>query len=209
MDIKMIERKIKKAIRDEEQTGRTAARIREVTQAMGIPLTDQQIQETVAFIAQYVQYVPHLLQQGIAAAGQLGIGGQMGQMMAQLEAYWREENDLIPDDLGLMGITDDAYATLFLLQSLSDTCKMTLGRAILAEDVTAANNVIARVVLGEPIAGTLQQRVAVTLAEGLWNQLAQQFVSTPFTMGQVADPYWGGVSLNEYVDVQLGAMGVV
>ncbi len=39
----------------------------------------------------------------------------MSFMLSELEAYWFMQMDLMPDYLGLAGIMDDAYASLYML----------------------------------------------------------------------------------------------
>lgn len=208
MSTKQIKSMIQDAIKDEKRTGRLASTIRTVARNNGANPTKQQIEGVVNFVKEYTQHVPYYLEQGIVAARQVGLVHEMNQMMSELEVYWLEEEDLIPDHLGLIGIMDDAYASLLLLQSLSDYCKGTTGRPLLAQDLTLGNQLI-RQLIGEPAASILDQRVGVTLGQAMMNQLATQFATSELMVGSGPDPYWGGVSLDEYVDIQMGALGVI
>lgn len=208
MSTKQIKSIIEHAIKDEKRAGRLASTIRTAARNNGANPTKQQIQGVVNFVKEYAQHVPYYLEQGIAAARQVELADEMNQMMSELEAYWLEEEDLIPDHLGLLGIMDDAYASLLLLQSLSDYCKATIGRPLLDQDLTSANRLI-RQLIGEPTTSILDQRVGITLGLAMMNQLASQFATSGLMVGSGPDPHWGGVSLDEYVDIQMGALGVV
>ena len=83
-----------------------------------------------------------------------------------------------------------------------------MGRPLFAGDVTPANHAI-RAVLGEPVASRLEQVVGITMGQALMTRLATQLVGGGLTLGFGADSSFGGVSMSEYVDVQLGALGVV
>lgn len=191
---------------DEEQNGRLASSLRQIAQQNGIAPNEQAIQEVVSFIREYIEHVPEYLEQGTAAAQQLGLQSQWAQMAQELEAYWFNPNDVIPDHLGLLGVTDDAYASLLLLQGLSDHCQATLGRPLLQQNFTAANQAI-RGLIGEPGASILDQQVAVTLTTAMMGQMLDQVMNAGFAFPQ-ADPIWGNASVDEIVDTKLGAMGI-
>ena len=99
--------------------------------------SNQEVQNLVNFVHGYVEHVPHYLEQAANAAGQLGLSAELSQMCGELENYWFEANDLIPDHLGLLGLTDDAYASLMLLQSLSDYCQAS--REVCSSSATAGS----------------------------------------------------------------------
>jgi uncharacterized membrane protein YkvA (DUF1232 family) len=203
-----IKSKIQRSIKDEERSSRLASTIRAVARNNSANPTKAEVQDVVDFVKQYVQHVPYYLEQGLAAARQIGLADEMNRMASELEAYWFQEEDLIPDRLGLLGIMDDAYASLLLLQSLSDYCKATIGRPLLAHDLTSANRFI-RQLIGEPTASILDQRVGITLGQAMMNQLVSRFAMSGLTVGGGPDPTWGGVTLDEYVDIQMGSLGIV
>lgn len=208
MNTKQIKSKIQNAINDEKRTSRLASSVLTLARNNGVNPTKEQIQGVVNFVMEYAQQVPNILEQGIAAARQLGLVHEMNQMTSELEAYWLIEDDLIPDHLGLVGIMDDAYASMLLLQSLAEYCKNTVRQSFLAQDLTLANYFI-RQLIGEPVASILDQRVGLTIGQAMLNRLVSQLVTGGLVIDNGPDPYWGGVSLDEYVDVQMGALGIV
>lgn len=203
-----IRKMIEEAVTDEVKTGRLAEAIRNMARQNGANPSEQEVQGAVSFVREYVEHVPYYMEQGANAAAQLGLGAEMGQMLGELETYWFEANDVIPDHLGLMGLTDDAYASLVVLQSLSDYCQATLGRPLLQQNFTQANQVI-RGLIGEPGASILEQRVGVTVANAMMQRVIGQVVGSGFAFGAGPDPMWGNASVDDIVNARLGAMGVV
>jgi uncharacterized membrane protein YkvA (DUF1232 family) len=199
---------IRDAVADEERTGRLAKAIREVARQRGAKPTNQEVQNIVTLAREYIEHVPLLLEQGTNAAKQMGLGKEMGQIAQELESYWFEANDLIPDHLGLLGLMDDAYATLSLLQSLSDYCRNEFGRSLLPQDLTAANQGM-RQLIGDPVVSILDQRVGITLANAMMQRLMSQVIGGGFAFPAAPDPIWGNASIDEIVTARLGAMGVV
>ena len=198
---------IEKAVADEEQTGHLAGAVERVARQNGVHPDQQAIQGVVAFIREYIEYVPQYLEQGSAAAQQLGLQNEWAQMAGALEAYWFDPNDVIHDHLGLLGVTDDAYASLLLLQSVSDYCQATSARPLLQQNLTAVNQAI-RGFIGEPGASVLDQQVAITLTTAGMQRMMGQIVNQGFQFSQ-PDPVWSNASMDEIVTARLGAIGVV
>lgn len=203
-----IKKMIRDAVADEEKTSRLANNMREVARRNGADPNPQDVEGGVACVREYIEHVPYYLEQATNAARQAGLGAEMAQMVSELEAYWFEANDLIPDHLGMMGLMDDAYACLMLLQSLSEYTQATLGRPLLQQNLSQINLAI-RQLIGEPVATQLDQRVGITVANAMMQRVIGQVMNTGFSFGGGPDPYWGNASVDEIVNVRLGAMGVV
>ena len=103
---------------------------------------------------------------------------------------------------------DDAYATLVLLQSLSDYCQSTFSQPLLHQNLTAANQGI-QGLIGDPIVSILEQRVGITMANAMMHRILGQITNAGFSFGAGPDPIWGNASIDEIVNARLGAMGVV
>lgn len=208
MRTKEITRMIQDAVADEERTGRLGKFVEEAARQRGSKPTKDAVRGVVAFVREYAEHVPLFMEQAASAAQQLGLASEMGQMLQELESYWFEDNDLIPDHLGLVGLADDAYATLFLLQALSDYCQTTFGRPLLPLNLTAANQGM-RGFIGDPAVSILEQRVGVTLANAMMHRLLGQISAGGFAFPSAPDPIWGNASIDEIVNARLGAMGIV
>ena len=209
MRIDKIRRMIDDAISDEEQTGRLADTIEQLARQNGMEPNDQALRDVVDFIRGYIEHVPLYLEQGAAGANQFGLSAEMGQMLGELETYWFKVDDIIPDHLGLIGLCDDAFASLLLLQSLSDYCQATIGQPLLQQNLTHANQLM-RQVIGEPAASLLEQQVGITMANAMMQRLVGQVAGAGFMFGfgDAPDPIWGNASVDEIVDTKLGAMGI-
>lgn len=211
MRTQKIQRMINQAIEDEKRTGRLADIFWAMAKSNGKLPSQADIDGLVLFVQQYVQHVPHYMEQGLIVAQQVGLGTEMNLMAGQLEAYWLEKNDFIPDNLGLVGIMDDAYASMLLLQSVSDYCQATAGKPLLepGHNVTQANQLI-RGLIGEPMASQLDSQVGVTITQTLMKKIIGQFSGAAgFNFGGGSDPIWGNASIEEIANVRLGAMGVI
>jgi hypothetical protein len=211
MNISRIKKKIEAALKDETKTRRLANAIRATSRQAGVPCTESQAKAALKFAKEYVDHVPFYLEQAVKGAPSFGLSKEMNQMLAEIEAYWLAEDDLISDRLGLLGLLDDAYASLLLLQSVSDFCAARWGRPILAQNLTPAN-LSMRQFINQSIALQIEQRVGVTIANSLFAQALEQIAASGWSFGGVDtswDPMWGRASINEIVDARLGAMGVV
>ena len=208
MRIQKIRSMIKKAVADEEKTGRLADLIIQTGHQRGVPTNQQQVRGIVLFVKEYIEHVPMYLEQAASAGQQYGLATEINQMLREIESYWFEAEDLVPDHLGLVGLMDDAYGSLFLLQALSDYCQGTFGRPMLQQNLTAANQAM-RGLIGDPVVSILEQRVSMTVANAMMHQVISRIARTPIAFPAGPDPMWGNASINEVVDARLGAMGVV
>jgi len=200
---------IEDAIEDERRTGRLAQTLRAVAEENGKEPNDKEIRSAVDFVREYMQHVPYYLEEGVTAAARAGLGTEMNQIAKELEAYWLEVDDVIPDNLGLIGLMDDAYASLALLQALSDYCEAECGRPLLHRPMTQANQAI-RQMIGEPARSLLDLRVKMTLSQALTQRIASQMgAQSAFSLGGGQDPYWGTDTIADVVNSRLGAMGLV
>lgn len=200
---------IQQAISDEERTGRLANTLGQLARQSGANPSEQEVQSAVSFVRQYVEHVPQYLEQGGVVAMQLGLDAEMRQVLRELEDYWFEANDIIPDHLGLMGLMDDAYASFVLLQSLSDYCQAAFGRPLLQQNYTQPNQGMRRLI-GEPAASMLEQRVGIIVGNAMMQRRLGQIVNHGFPgFGESPDPIWGNASVEEIANARLGALGIV
>jgi len=206
MNTKEIRRMIEEAVKKEKAEGHLAAAIRDVAKQNGKKPSAEQVKGVVDLVREYVEHVPRYIEEAVAAAGRVGLAAEMAQMVAELEAYWLEPRDLIKDRFGLLGIMDDAYASLFLLQAASDQYS-TAGHPLLKRNLTPANQGI-RVLLGDRIAAHLEGLVGITIAKAMVQRVLQQFAGAhAFSFAAGPDPIWGNASMDDIVTARLGAAG--
>ena len=182
MRIETIRRMIGAAIDHEQQTGHIVDLLQRFSSKRKTPYSVEITHTLRDYCITYVKLVPEYLEEGCKQASKLGIKAEMNFMLNELESYWFLQTDLIPDKLGLIGIMDDAYASLFLLQSLSTYCADRWGHALLTEDLTLINTV-ARNFLGDKIAVTLERTVRENIRANMADNKLQHLISTIFSSG--------------------------
>jgi uncharacterized membrane protein YkvA (DUF1232 family) len=207
MNIQRIRQMIGDAVADEERTGGLAGIFRQLANARGVRPKSSDLKQAVRFCREYVEHAPMLLEATASAARKAGISGDVIPVLQVAEEYFYAPDDVIPDHLGLVGLTDDAYLALSLVQAVSDNYRNRAGAPLIGTDLTEANKIM-RVIIGEPAATQLDLAVASVLAGPIVQQALTQLGRFGGTL-PVADPIWGNASAREIADVQLGAMGIV
>jgi uncharacterized membrane protein YkvA (DUF1232 family) len=114
------------------------------------------------FICDYIQQVPYMIKIGWTSAINVGLDTEIKGILDAVTSYWYQDNDIIPDHLGVIGLLDDAYCSLTSLQSVSDHYRLQTGKYLFPMDLTSANKMI-REFLGDPYGPELDQFVANTL----------------------------------------------
>lgn len=211
MDLNMIKKKIAKAMKHENQHHTVANAIIALAAQNGRQLTQPQVDEVLTFIKEYVEHVPYFLSEGRKKAKEHGIH-EMESVLSAASSYWALEYDVIPDHLGLLGIMDDAYCSLCMLQGLSDQSLQQKGAALLPFDLKPANQGM-RMLIGEPATSQLDMIVVEKLGVPNLVSAIAQVAASAMAMGPMfgsgSDPVWGNATMDEIVDARLGAMGVV
>ena len=72
--------------------------------------------------------------------------------------------NIIPDELGIIGLLDDAYCSLMSLQAVSDHFRLQTGKHLFPNDLSAANKAM-RKIIGEPYATRLDHIVIRSMSE--------------------------------------------
>jgi uncharacterized membrane protein YkvA (DUF1232 family) len=129
-----------------------------VADRAGVEVREDDIARAVQFVVGYIRQVPYMMKVAWTAASNVGLQHEMGQILQMVESYWLEGNDIIPDDLGVIGLLDDAYCSLSSLQAVSDHFQLQSGKFLFPDDLTAANAVM-RKIIGEPYAAELDRLV--------------------------------------------------
>lgn len=210
MDSNAVRAQIQDAIAHEERTGNVAKTLTQHLAANGVSFTPQQQAECLGFIRAYVSETPDIMDAAYVAARQAGVLGSIQPIFDTAFQYWALGHDYIPDHLGLIGLTDDAYLTRMFLESISNLHRQQTGGPLLAVDLGPANRMM-RGLIGEPLASQLDAVVGQTVAAQAIQVGMQQLAA--FTGGlNFGMPNLGAINqyeIDRAVDVRLGAMGVV
>jgi len=135
-----------------------------VAEREGAAPTDAELARGASFIYSYIEQVPYLLTVAWTSAKTVGLHNEIESILSMIESYWIEDNDVIPDSLGIIGLLDDAYCSLLSMQTISDFYQFQTGKFLFPEDLTAANDIM-RKIIGEPYATELDNIVRKAVLE--------------------------------------------
>ena len=164
MNIHAMREKIAQAIAHEEVTGTLARTIAQVLMMHGTVALPDEIGKTAAFVKSYIESVPDLIERFADAAERIGAENQIMPILQAAEHYFFAPFDVIADQLGLVGLLDDAYYAQSLLQMIFSTLEERTGLSLIGEDLTQAN-ALARQLIGEPQATMLDTGIAQALQQ--------------------------------------------
>jgi uncharacterized membrane protein YkvA (DUF1232 family) len=133
-----------------------------VAERQGREAAEEPVARGARFVRAYVEQVPYMMKVAYTAAGTVGLNAQMERILSAVTSYWEQDDDLIPDHLGIIGLLDDAYCSLTSLQAVSDHFQLQTGKYLFPDDLTEANKVMRRII-GEPYATELDRLVIRTM----------------------------------------------
>lgn len=128
------------------------------------PVDERDLSKGARFLCEYIRLVPYMLKVAETAARNVGLQQEIENLGEAVLAYWNQEDDLIPDHMGAVGLLDDAYTSLSVLQQVSDQFRLLTGKHLFPEDLSEANGAV-RQIIGEPYASELDQFVARSLRD--------------------------------------------
>lgn len=202
MDTDHINEMITTALAIEADKGHLANYLEDRASASGLVLGESQRREAIAVFEKYVRSVPTLLASAANAARGTPVEDTLGRVIRAAVTYWDEPDDLVPDELGLLGLLDDAYFTLRMLQLVSERLRTDTGQALLADDLSALDAVV-REMLGE-IADVLDELVSLSMTNAGVDELVAklQEYSGSFVLQSAASSFTG-MSIEALVDEHL------
>jgi len=136
----------------------------EVAERAGANPDAHELAHGSSFVCNYMEQVPYMLTVGWTSARNVGLEAEIKHILEMVESYWLEDDDVIPDNLGIVGLLDDAYCSLSSMQTLSDLYRMQTGKHLFPDDLTAANKIM-RVIIGEPFATELDDIVSQAVTD--------------------------------------------
>ena len=145
--------RIKKIIADQFADPHTAVDLNKLLTAVaareGVQPGKLDLAHGSSFIYNYLEQVPYMLTVGWTSARNVGLENEIKSILEMVESYWIEDDDVIPDSLGIFGLLDDAYCSLSSMQTMSDLYRMQTGKHLFPDDLTSANTIM-RKIIGEP-----------------------------------------------------------
>jgi len=129
-----------------------------VAEQRGVEPLPDDLARGARFVLSYIEQVPYMMTVAWTAAANVGLEKEMRRILEMVESYWVEGDDIIPDELGAIGLLDDAYCSLTSLQAVSDHYQLQTGKHLFPNDLSVANQAMRRII-GEPYASELDRIV--------------------------------------------------
>jgi uncharacterized membrane protein YkvA (DUF1232 family) len=164
MDTRLIESMIAELRSDGSAESDLRDLLAAVAESQGAVAGEEDLEAGARFMIAYIEQVPYMMKVAWTAASNVGLETQMAGILGMVNSYWDEGNDVIPDDLGAIGLLDDAYCSLTSLQSVSDHYRLQTGKYLFPDNLSAANRAM-RKIIGEPYASELDLLVTQSMAE--------------------------------------------
>lgn len=179
-----------------------------VAEREGATPTDAELARGASFIYSYIEQVPYMLTIAWTSARNVGLETEIVSILEMVKSYWVEDNDVIPDTLGIVGLLDDAYCSLSSLQTVSDFYQLQTGKFLFPDDLTTTNGVM-RKIIGEPYASELDNLVSKTMGSARLRE-AVRLLASPEKQalfeGQAT--IWNHGPVNELPVDQLTGLGL-
>lgn len=183
--------------------------LKKVAQMRGARPSVKQLAQGSSFIYNYLEQVPYLLTVAWTSARNVGLETEVTSILKMVESYWIEDDDVIPDNLGIFGILDDAYCSLSSMQALSDLYRMQSGKHLFPDDMSAANEVM-RKIIGEPYISQLDELVGKAIEDAKVKE-AVKWLASPERQ-QLLDnqaTIWNHGPVSELPVSQLKGLGLI
>lgn len=212
MNIDMIVSKINLALEEERSTGGYAQMVRNMGEengqlkVLGKKKFEAGVKEVIDWTVEYIRHVPAILQAARAVAGSVGMAQDLEPVLRKAEDYWDRVDDVIPDRLGLVGILDDAYFSLWMIEDFSRQFQDRTGKPLLSVDLSVANR-SARQIIGDEFATKIEQYVHQQMGNAAMMQILQALARYKTTLN-TPDPIWGNASVDDIVRTRLGMIGI-
>jgi uncharacterized membrane protein YkvA (DUF1232 family) len=162
MDTRFIEAMIENLDSGHEPDPELCDLLAAVADRQGGEAGEDDLHRAAAFVRGYIDQVPYMIKVASTSAANLGLQDEMRHILETVASYWKEGDDIIPDELGVIGLLDDAYCSLTLLQAVSDNYRMMTGKHLFPNDLTLANQAMHRII-GEPYVSELDTLVVRTM----------------------------------------------
>ena len=104
MDTSFIESMIGQLAEDEHTVPELHDLLSAVAARRGLEASTQQLAAGSAFVMNYLELVPYMIKVAFTSACNVGLEREMGRILDMVRSYWIEGDDVVPDDLGVIGL---------------------------------------------------------------------------------------------------------
>jgi uncharacterized membrane protein YkvA (DUF1232 family) len=181
MTTERIRAQIEAAWQDESRTQAFAALVRQQLVAAGateVPQDSTTVAEILHTWRLQLENVPELIDAMRTAARAAGMSSAVEPVLATAEGYFMDRHDVLPDSHGVLGLLDDMYLALSLIQELSQRHRATTGRPLIEVDLTESVASVRPLFRGARLAA-LDARIEQSLAAPELAQCLARLASLP------------------------------
>jgi len=164
MDTSTIESTIRELCGDRQASRDLHDLLAVVAERNHVEPDEEELERGTRFVISYIEQVPYMLKVAATAAANVGLEAEMARITEMVISYWDQDEDVIPDHLGVIGLLDDAYCSLTTLQAVSDHYQLQTGKHLFPDDLTDANRAM-RKIIGDPYVGDLDRIITNTIKE--------------------------------------------
>ena len=209
MDTVQIQKIISAQFTDSQSALDLQKLLKKVAKKQGARPSAKELAQGSSFIYNYLEQVPYLLTVALTSARNVGLETEVTSILKMVESYWIEDDDVIPDNLGIFGLLDDAYCSLSSMQTFSDLYRMQSGKHLFPDDLSAAN-VVMRKIIGEPYISQLDELVGKAIEDAKVKE-AVKWLASPERQ-QLLDnqaTIWNHGPVSELPVSQLKGLGLI
>jgi uncharacterized membrane protein YkvA (DUF1232 family) len=161
----LIRIQIRRAWEDEGTTqefGRLVRRQLADAGAGAVPEGSRTLREILDGWRTQLESVPDLIDAMRQAAERFGVTAGVEPVLRAAEGYFLDEQDVLPDSHGVIGLLDDVYLTLSLLQTVSECNRSQCGAPLIDADLHESIAAVRLLFRGERLAA-LDERIQGSL----------------------------------------------
>jgi len=191
MSTEEIRAQIEAAWREEARTQAFAALVRQQLREAGageVPQDSSTVAEILSAWHVQLENVPDLIDAMRHAARRAGVGEAIEPVLQAAEGYFLDRHDLLPDSHGVLGLLDDMYLALSLIQQISLQHREQTGQPLLEVDLTESIASVRPLFRGERLQA-LDERIERSLNAPELAQWLDRLSETPRALSlQTEDP---------------------
>ena len=162
MRTQLFRERVEAAVGEEVRTGRLATILENLFEELRQTRDPEAIRRLLDFITRYVRAAPDILEAVSSAAKDERVLTRIRPVVDAATSYWDMKEDVIPDDLGLLGLTDDAYFSHSLMHRVATTYEGQIRVPLLSANLHESNRRMQKL-FGTEIAATLDDMVEATM----------------------------------------------
>jgi hypothetical protein len=154
------------AWKEEARTGEFAKLIREQllhAGASSVPEDSQTVRDILQGWRLQLDNVPALIDALREAAWSAGVAGAVEPVLWAAEEYFVDEDDVLPDRYGILGLLDDVYLALSLIHGVCEQHRRRTGHALMGVDLDESIASVRLLFRGARLAA-LDERIRCTLS---------------------------------------------